>query len=79
MKCPHGEATEEAKQQLGWMGKVNVVMGTRQGTAIWETMSLPTVNYAAEVRWKGLIRLRKMGESRLMRKLYKIAIAENLL
>ena len=35
------------------MGRVNGVMETERGAAIWESMGLPTVNFAAEVSWKG--------------------------
>jgi len=43
----------EANQRVGWMGRVNGVMETERGGAIWEYMSLPAVNFAAEVSWKG--------------------------
>ncbi len=47
------ERAEEAKQRVGWMGRVNGVMETERGAVIWETMGLPTVNFATEVSWKG--------------------------
>ena len=43
----------EANQRVGWIGRVNGVMETERGAAIWESMGLPTVNFAVEVSWKG--------------------------
>ncbi len=53
------ERAEEAKQRVGWMGRVNGVMETERGAVIWETMGLPAVNFATEVSWKGTKSQRK--------------------
>ena len=42
---------ERAVEREGWMGRVNKVMETEQGTAKWESMGLPTVNFPVEVSW----------------------------
>ena len=47
------ERAVEANQRVGWMGRVNGVMETERGAAIWESMGLPAVNFAVEVSWKG--------------------------
>ena len=46
------ERAVEANQRVGWMGRVNGVMETERGAAIWESMGLPAVNFAVEVSWK---------------------------
>ena len=47
------ERALEANQRVGWMGRVNGVMETERGAAIWEPMGLPAVNFAVEVSRKG--------------------------
>ena len=43
------EKAVEANQKVEWMGRVNIVMETKRGTVIWESMGLPAVNFAVEV------------------------------
>ena len=47
------ERAVEANQRVGWMGRVNGVMETERGAAIWESMGLPAVNFGVEISWKG--------------------------
>ena len=37
------ERAVEANQRVGWMGRVNGVMETERGAAIWESMGLLAV------------------------------------
>ena len=44
------ERAVEANQRVGWMGRVNRVMETERGAAIWKSMGLPAVNFAVHCK-----------------------------
>ena len=75
------ERAVEANQRVGWMGRVNGVMETERGAAIWESMGLPAVNFAVEVSWKGTKEQQKkldavqeqvVGLSQLFQTIYRL-------
>ena len=53
-ECTLGEEIRKSSTQTeSGVDGVNGVMETERGAVGWETMGLPNVNYAAEVRWNG--------------------------